>query len=274
MISRLLAGRVLIAVGVLGIIAGLGGIVLGQLLITSADDALSRTLALSGETLDALQDALVVAEETVALVEGGLGRAEVTTGNLAGTLEDGSALLRSTADLTEGRLAESLAAFERSLPGLIDVAAVIDRTLSALSGLPFGPAYTPAEPFDESLRELQRSLAGVPADLRDQAELIRRTGDSLEEVGAGTTAIAGDLGAIREGLDDALTVLRDSTGTARDASVLVGDTQANLRVQLGLARALVVLLGLTTALAQLVPLALGWTFVRPVDAKPLLRQDV
>jgi hypothetical protein len=271
MISRLLAGRILIAVGILGAISGLGGIVLGQLLISSADEALTQSLLLTAETLDALQDAIVVAEETVVLVEGGLARAEQTTGDLAGTVGDGAVLLRSTADLTEDQLAESLEAFESSLPGLIQAASVIDTTLGALSALPFGPAYSPDEPFDDSLRELQRSLAGVPDDLREQGALIRQTGDSLDEVGAGTTAIAADLGAIRAGLDDALDVLADSTATATSASTLIGETREGLRTQLRLARVLVVLLGLTTAAGQLVPLALGWMLLRPPGAVPLLR---
>jgi hypothetical protein len=272
-IGRRLAGRLLVAVGILGVVAGLGGIVLGQLLISSTDEALTQTLTLTGDTLVALQDAIVVAEETVALVEGGLAQAEATTGDLAGTVEDGADLLRSTADLTEDRLAASIGAFEQSLPGLIEAASVIDTTLGALSSLPFGPSYNPDEPFDDSLRELQRSLVGVPADLRAQAALIRETGDSLEDVGEGTTQIAGDLGAIRQGLGEALVVLSDSTATATSASALIGETQDGLRTQLGIARVLVILLGLTTAAGQLVPLALGWSLLQPPGVRPILRDE-
>jgi hypothetical protein len=258
-------------VGVLGVLTGLGGIVVGQLLISSADRALSQSLVLTGETLDALQDTIVVTEQTVALVEDGLGQAETTTADLAGTVGDGATLLRSTADLTENQIAESLGAFEASLPGLIDAAAVIDTTLSALAGLPFGPTYDPDQPFDESLRELQASLDGVPEDLREQAVLLRQTGDSLDEVGVGTTAIARDLGAIRTGLGEALVVLRGSTATAVSARAVIADTQEGLATQLTLARVLVVLLGLTTAAGQIVPLALGWTLLRPVGVRTLLR---
>ncbi len=272
MIDRQFAARILIAVGILGVLSGLGGIVIGQLLVTSTDDALGSSLVLTGETVDALQDAILVAEQTVALVEGGLAQAETTTGDLAGTVSDGATLLRSTADITEGQLADSLGAFEDSLPGLIDAAAVIDVTLSALSGLPFGPTYSPEEPFDESLRELQASLDGVPEDLRAQGALIRATGDSLDEVGAGTTAIADDLGEIREGLAEALVVLQRSTETATDARSLVADTQASIGGQLLLARVLVVLLGLTVAAGQIVPLAIGWTLLRPAGERVLLRQ--
>lgn len=273
MISRLSAGRVLLVVGVIGVLAGLGGIILGQLLITSADDALSRSLVLTGETLEALEDAVVVAEGTVVLVEGGLRQAEATTEDLVGTVDDGAMLLRNIGDLTEDQLAGSLAAFEQSLPGLIDAAGVIDSTLTALATLPFGPSYDPEEPFDDSLRELQASLDGLPEDLREQALLLRETGESLDEVGAGTAEISRDLAAIRTGLDGALEVLRSSTAQATSARELVADTREGLGRQLLLARVLVVLLGLTTAAAQIVPLAIGWSLLRPPGSRPLLRED-
>jgi hypothetical protein len=271
MIDRLLAGRILVTVGLLGVMAGLSGIVLGQLLISSAGDALRDSLVLTSETVDALHDAILVAEETVGLVEGGLVQAEGTVGELAGTVTDGAVLLRSTADLTEGQLAESLAAFEASLPGLIDVAEVIDGSLSALAALPFGPSYDPEEPFDDSLRDLQESLAGVPEDLRAQAILIRATAANLDQVGADTTEISEDIGAIREGMGEAVVVLRRSTDTAVDARTLVADTEESIGAQLLMGRLLVILLGLTAAAAQVVPLALGWVLLRPAGERVLLR---
>lgn len=273
MISRLVAGRLLTALGILGVLGSLAGIVLGQLLLTSADEALSRSLVLTGESLEALEDAVVVAEGTVQLVEEGLGQAETTTAQIAGTVNDGATLLGSTADLTEERLADSLLALEQSLPGLIDVTGVIDTTLTALAALPFGPSYNPDEPFDDSLRELQASLDGVPEDLRRQARLLRATGTNLTEVGAGTEAIAEDLGEIRIGLGDALEVLQDSTTTATSAREAVADTREGLGRQLLQARVLVVLLGLTVAAGQIVPLALGWSLLRPPGARPLLREE-
>jgi methyl-accepting chemotaxis protein len=272
-IRRRSAGRLLIAIGVLGMLAGLGGIVLGQLLVSSVDDALSRSLVLTGESVDALEEALRVSEETVQLVEGGLLSAEATTHGLTTTIGDGATLLRTTADLTEQRLAGSLAAFEQSLPGLIDVASVIDRTLRTLAGLPFGPSYNPPEPFDVSLRELQASLVGVPEDLERQAVLLRQTGDSLDQVGDGAGEIAEDLREIREGLGEALEVLRGSTVAAESARTLVADTQADLDTRLTLARVLIVLFGIATIAGQLVPLGLGWILLHPVGERPLLRED-
>jgi hypothetical protein len=275
MISRRLAGRVLLAVGVVGLVASLGGIVVGRRLINEMDAALGRSLQVTAESVEALQASVALAEETTVLVSEGLGRAEATTRELRDTFEQGSQLLEGTADLTEDRIAGSLEAVEESLPSLIQVAAVIDRTLSALSALPLGPRYNPDEPFDESLREVQRSLAGVPDDLRVQAALIREAGANLREVGEGTDAIAGDLAAITGGLEQAVEILRSYTATATSARDLVVETQEGLGFQVGLARLLVTLLGLTLATGQVVPLALGWTLLQPVEGgRRLLRDDV
>jgi hypothetical protein len=273
MMSRLAAGRLLVALGVVGLLSSLGGIMIGRALVNEADLALQRSLVLTAETLEALQASIAVAEDTVVLVEGGLEQAEVTTQALVGTVEEGADVLHGTADLTEDRIAGSLDAVEEALPSLIQVAAVIDRTLSALSSVPFGPSYDPDEPFDESIREVQRSLAGVPEDLRAQAVLIRAAGDNLSEVAQGTAAIADDLEAIRTGMIGAVDVLGAYTVTATDAADLIADTREGLGRQVRLARWLITLLGLTIAAGQVIPLAIGWSLLRPPGVRPLLSDD-
>jgi hypothetical protein len=274
MMSRLAAGRLLVGLGIIGLLASLGGILIGRSLLAEADLAMQRSLALTGESLEALEASIQVAEETVVLIEGGLEQAEVTTRALVGTVEEGSVLLEATAELTEDRVAGGLEAVDDALPSLIQVAAVIDRTLSALSSVPFGPSYNPDEPFDQSIREIQRSIAGVPEDLREQAVLIRAAGENLGEVAIGTEAIADDLSAIRTGMAGAVDVLGDYTVTAAGASELIADTRDGLGDQVRLARWLITLLGLVIAAGQIIPLALGWSLLRPAGERPLLREDV
>lgn len=274
MLSRLAVGRLLVGIGVLGLVSSLAGIVIGRALVTQTDLALERSLALTADTLVALEASITVAEETMVLVEDGLAQAETTTRDLVTTVEDGSQVLASTADLTEGRVAEGLESVEASLPALVEVASVIDTTLSALSAVPFGPSYDPEEPFDESVRQIQRSIAGVPDDLRAQAALIREAGVNLTDVGEGTEAIAADLAEIRLGLAGAVDVLSGYTVTATDASTLITETREGLGRQASMARLLVTLLGLAVAAGQIVPLGLGYALLRRPDAVPLLRPEV
>jgi hypothetical protein len=272
MVSRTTAGWVLVAIALLGLVASLGGILVGRALLTEAELALERSLTLTSDTLEGLQASITVAEDTVALVEGGLAQAETTTRTLVGTVQEGAVILEGTADLTEGRLADSLESVEESMPSLVQVAGVVDTTLRALSAIPFGPDYSPSEPFDESVREIQRGLVGVPDDLRAQAALIREAAGNLDELGEGTALIAEDLLAIREGMAGAVEVLGSYTATATEAEAMIADTRTGLGSQMGWARVLVTVLGLSVAAGQVVPLGLGYLLLQPPGGRPLLRE--
>jgi hypothetical protein len=271
-LSRVTAGRILLAIGIVGIVTSIAAVLVGRALIGELDRALDRSLVLTGDAVAALRASIEVAEQTAALVDDGLVSATETTRELGTTLDEGAELLDSTATLTEERLAGSIEAVEEGLPALIQVAAVIDRTLTTLAALPFGPAYDPGQRFDDSLRQIQASLDGVPDDLREQAELIRGAGANLAEVGAGTEAVADDLQRIQQGLTGSIELLRGYAATATSASELIGDTQRNLGLQVRLARLLVTLLGVVFAAGQIVPLGLGWTLLQPPGGRLLLRE--
>src|SRR5690606_7598851 len=132
--------------------------------------------------------------------------------------------------------AGGLAAVQDTLPALIQVASVIDTTLGALSVIPFGPDYDPAEPFPDSLRALQAELDGMPEALQEQAGLIRDGADSLGTVRTGTGDIADGLDDLHATVADAGTLIEDYAATAGDARDLVAGNQAALDRQLAWAR--------------------------------------
>jgi ABC-type transporter Mla subunit MlaD len=262
-ISRTLAGKAFIAAGAVGIVASLLGMVVAVAVTAELDRSMRRSLELTGEALEALDASVDVAEETVILVERSLASTEATTRDLVVAFEDGEALLAATADLSEGQIASSLEAVENALPTLIEVAEVMDTTLTALSALPFGPSYDPDEPFDDSLRAVQAELDGLPDDLRAQADLIREAGANLGTVGEGTAAIADDLGGLRDTLDTAASVLGTYARTADEARDLVQQSESNLGRQLVTLRLLIVVGGLAVAAGQVVPLSIGWALRNP-----------
>ncbi|HVM14336.1 MAG TPA: hypothetical protein VM287_08395 [Egibacteraceae bacterium] len=186
------------------------------------------------------------------------------------TFEDAETALGATADLSQDQVAGSLEAVEQALPTLIEVGALMDRTLSALNVVPFAPEYRPVEPFDDSLRSLQRAMEGLPDDLREQAALIGDGRESLGDVREGTVAIADDLGDLHAQLSSALHLLRDYATTAGEAGDLMGDSDVRLSRQLAAARILVVVLGASLLVGQLVPLGIGWLLLHPHAATAFL----
>lgn len=268
--DRVFAGRVLLGIGTVGALVSVLAMVVGWRFLSELDGALESSLGVTAEALDALDASVALADETVGRIEAVLTRTERTTDELAGTIDDTAAALEGVADLSEQELAGSLAAVERSLPALIDVAAVIDRTLGALSRVPFGPDYDPDEPFDDSLREIQRQMDGLPEGLREQAALIRDGQRGLSDLGRGVEGLADEVGAMAATLAAADELLDEYASTAGEAQQVIADSDSSLGTQLAVARGLVVALGLVLVVGQLVPLGLGWILLRPEAGRAFL----
>jgi hypothetical protein len=267
-LDRRQAGLALLGIGGLGVVVSLVATVVGLRFLGQLDTALVDSVGVAAEAVDALGSTVDLAGETVSSITVILSRTAASTRDLSAALADAEEVLLATADLSEQQIAGSLEAVEDTLPALIQVAAVIDRTLSALSVVPFGPDYDPAEPFDDSLRALQAELDGLPEALRAQAALIRDGGRDLATTREGTTAIADDLDELQTTLASSGALLDRYAATASEARQLV--TRDDLGRQLTFARVLVVVLGLTLAAGQLLPLGAGWLLLRPELARSFL----
>jgi hypothetical protein len=251
------------AVGTVGVVTALLGALVGLRATATLADLVADDGVLSADALVTLEGSIVLAQDTVATLEGSLARIETTTRDLAVAFEEGEDLLVATAELSEDEIAPSIAAVEQAMPGLVEAASVIDTALVALSAIPFGPAYDPAEPFDESLRRLEQQLDGLPEDLETQAALIREAGASLGDVRRGTGEVADDLALLHGHLGEAAVLLDGYAETAEDAAAMVTDGRAALGRHLFAARLLIVALGLVLAAGQLVPIGAGWLLLHP-----------
>lgn len=267
---RSLVGRLLLGVGLVGAATSLAGAVVGFRLLGELRGALDDTVGVTAEAVEALQSSVELGGDTFVAVERILDETEATTRELSVALRGTEAALAGVARLSEEELADSLTAVSRSLPALIDVAAVIDRTLAGLSAVPFGPDYDPDERFDDSLRAVQEEFEGLPTALRRQAALIRDGRDRLADVRRGTSRVADDLGTLNATLASAAAVLERYDTAASDARDVVSGSSEGLRRHLGVGRVLVVVLGAVLLASQAVPLGLGWFLLRPEAAAAFL----
>jgi hypothetical protein len=272
-ISRRGASTVLLVIGAVGVAVSLLAIVVGLRFLWHLDRALEDSVGVAAQAVDALGSTVEVAGESLTRITVILDGTATTTRDLSAAIADTEAVLRATADLSEDQIAGSLDAVDEALPALIQVSAVIDRTLSGLSVLPFGPDYDPDEPFDDSLRAIQREFDGLPEALREQAALIRDGSRELRNVRVGTGVIADDLDALQATLAGSAELVQRFAATATDARELVVEDHDGLRQQLTWARVLVVVLGLTLAAGQVLPLGVGWLLRRPEVAAAVLRPE-
>lgn len=255
---RELVGRLLLVVAGIGAAGTVTATVVAVGFLTQLDRTLEASFGVTSEAVDALAGTVDLAVDTLRTVERSLDRTARTTRDVGGALDDAGEVLGATADLTEGQLASSLQEVEDALPALIQVAAVIDRTLSALDAVPFGPDYDPVEPFDDSLRAVRTEIADLPETLREQADLIRRSRRSMRAVGDGTDQIANDIEGLSRSLSAAGELLAGYAETAVGARDVVAEGRAGLGARLDLGKGLAVVLGLSFTLAQVVPAGAGW----------------
>lgn len=267
--DRRTVGLVFLGIGGLGVVVSLVATVVALRFLDQLETALDGSVGVAAEAVDALGATVELAGETVTDVNVILEGTARTTTDLSRALADAEQILIGTADLSEDQIAGSLEAVDGALPALIQVAAVIDRTLSALSIVPLGPDYDPEESFDDSLRAIQREFDGLPGALREQAGLIRDGAGELGTTREGTAAIARDLDELRDTLAASNELLDRYAATAAQTQRLV-TMNADLGRQLGWARVLAVLLGLTVAAGQCLPLGTGWLLVRPELARTFL----
>ena len=254
---RIGIGRLLLGLGVAGIVAGLVVAVLGWQLVGALEEPSRRSLAVAAETVDVLDGSLRVTAETIGALDSGLAGTGQAVDELADALGNGDRLLGEAATLTETQLADALASVNAGLPAAEEAAGAADSTLRALARLPFGPAYSPDQPLDEAIAEVGDSLQGIPGRLRDQAALIERAGGALGRAGTQVEGVGEDLATVDEQLDDAAALVRGSSRTVRRVRGLVDAAQDDLDRQVVIARVLVVAAGLALATAQAAPLSLG-----------------
>lgn len=255
-------GRFMVVTAAVALLASIGGGIAGLILISELDATLGRSLDLTVDALAAVDDSLEVAADTLALVDDGLSNTQEASTEVVGALRSGAELLQSTADLTEDELAPGITAVEQSLPNIVTVASAVDSALSGLSQLPLGISYDPSEGLDDSLRDLQTSLAGTGEELGDQSQLIRDASAELVDVADGTETIADDLVRLDSGIGDARALVDEYAQTADSTGALIAETRSELDARSAAAAVMVILLALAVGLGQLAPLYIGRQLLR------------
>jgi methyl-accepting chemotaxis protein len=249
--------RLLRAVAVLGVVTALVVGLAGWMVLGQAQRALGDSLQLTADTLEALDASAGVAGETIAALGTSLAVLEQTSADLDVAFADGERLMAELSGLVRTDVAGTLDAVEGALPGVVDVARSIDTTLSALSLLPFGPTYDPAEPFAASLQDVATAIDGVPERLREQADVIDETAVSLGAVGQGVGDLSSQLVDFEETLAATAELLATYDQTIEEGSALVADAGEGLEARLWLGRLALVLFAVSFAAMQVVPLHLA-----------------
>ena len=259
------AGRVMIGVGIVGIVVAAVGVVAGW-------QFLGRINAATGDSLDVTIETLDSVEESVDLVDGVLDAVAETVETTAATLttvvesfDASTGVVDEIKDLTDtvGPTLGDAAANLRSLEG---VAGGIDSLLEGLSNIPFAPSYDSDLGLEPAIGELADDLAVLPDEFAATSTELDGFIGSLEDLSVQVDRLTRDISDVTaelDGRDEVIARYRENISSAQAVAV---DTRDGLDGDLGLLRILLVVGAINFAVGQIVPIWVGRSLLREADA--------
>jgi CBS domain-containing protein len=221
--------------------------------ISSGLERLRTTADASIAALDAADQTIDAASQlSTTVLESLDGLTRVGPG-LTTSGEEAAVVIEEVSELTGNQLSRSIAAIESSLPAMIEAAAVMDDTLTALSFV--GVGYDPEVPLDDGLRELANGLDGIPEELAAQGDSLGRLSERVGAVTRDLDGVTASIVGTRDDLESATLLLdtyREVVTRARAGVGGGGVGTSPLTVAVPAIRVLVVV-------ATAAGLAMAWT---------------
>ena len=276
MFLRRIIGLIMLLTGLVILALSLAGAYYAGDVIGSLSDGLANSLRLASQSLDSARDTLALARDTLDDVNGGLGTAVTATANAGRTLNDSRPLLDNVTAVTTQEVPEAVEGIQAALPNMIEVASVIDRTLTTLSSvgidrtipLPFGGSiplqfdlgidYDPETSFDDSLRVFEASLTGLPESLRGLEDDLQATNANLATLATDLQSTSDNLTLINTRMGEIAPLMDQYTALVDELSRTVTQVEADLGDRLSLLRTGIIALLIAVGLSQLASIYLGW----------------
>ena len=259
------AGRLMIGLGVTGVVVASFGMVVGWIFVGQIASASDDSVEVTAQTLDAVDDTIDLADDVlVSTVEA----VDALAGSLAAvsrSFESGTAAIDDIASLAD-TLGPSLADAGNTVRTLERVGGQVDSVLNAVSNLPVVPDYDSENGLGATFGRLADTLEELPGQLET-------TSGSLTDFTADAGELQGELdrfsdavATIATDLDDTATLVDQYRASVADARVLAVDTKNDLDLSVTLMRVLLVVGGITLLLGQIVPLWLGRSLLDDLES--------
>lgn len=257
------------------VVSLLGAITVGDA-IRNLTSGIQSTLALTSDGLATARGSILLAQGTITDVGAALDTAVTTTGNLSTTVLETKPLLENVRTVTTQEVPDNLESIQTALPSIIQVASVIDTTLTRLANfgidqqlqLPLGVTvplqfdlgidYNPEVPFADSMRQLQTSLDGLPESLRALEGDLTTTVDNVGVLSSDLSATSTSLSAVNDRIAELGPMMDEYVRLIDDLTATMGDVQERVEGQLDMIATGATILFVLLALSQLAPLYLGF----------------
>jgi methyl-accepting chemotaxis protein len=243
-------------IAVVGVVVAIAGTIVVWRFLGDLERNTDRSLLIGEEAATTLVDTVDVADEVVAGLDDGLATLEQTFSALDAVLTSTVDVARSTAILAAD-LPARLDEIDRAFASLQSIGETVDRTLSALSDIPFGPDYDPDGSFTDAIAEIRASFDPLQANLDAIADELSTFADGSDGLQAELDSLALDVERTRTALDGTDELLDRYRRTAEEARTLAADSRPDLSDSMTSTRWILVLVGLLIAAAQIVPWVLS-----------------
>ncbi len=258
--QRRIAGALLMASAVLGLLVSLAGIISVSYAGVVLQSGLQQQLDTLERSLDATSEGLNIAGTSLVEAERTVGNLSATVAGASQTVADTQPGLAALETLSGTRLPATIVSTRQALDSAAETARAVDAMLRTLSI--FGVPYNPDVP-------LNVAIAGVAETLDDVPPALTAIGEGIDTAQQNTTRIAADLVEVATGLEALSANLGSARGVVGQYQKVVEDLRrqvANIRAAapfwIGLLSWGVILLLVCLALAQPGLLVQGWDLYR------------
>ena len=256
-LQRRTIGKVMIAIGVVGVLAGIGAVIVGETLVHQVETSVDDSLVVTTKGLAAVNDSIAATGTIVQTIREGVANVGTTLASVRQAIDNSSTAISDTGQFLGGSLPDSIAAVSNVLPTIKSVAHTIDTTLRTLSKAPFGPNYKPSKPFDQTIGDLSTALDPLPAQLRSLAKDFTGLSSSTSAISTNLATLSDDITRLQTQLNSVSTLVGRYSATAVEATAIAASSRKDLHDSARSTRWLLIALGLVFIAGQLVPIWLG-----------------
>lgn len=196
---RRLVGILLIIAAIGGLVFSVVGIVAAQQVKPSMVASLQNTLDLLVQTLDTTSQGLVVTQGALENSVNMIAALQSTLETTAKTIESTNPMIDQITQIIDEDVPDTIIATQDALNTAQKSAQVVDSLLGTLSKVPLiGLNYNPEVPLSEALGEVASSLEDLPASLKGMTDNLKTTQSNVQTFQADISVTAESVGDIKE----------------------------------------------------------------------------
>lgn len=271
---RRIVGLIFIIIAIAGWFIAYQGLQLTNQFIDNLSLSINNTMQITTDTLTNVENSLVVAKQTITDLGATLATMETTAADMAAGIDDAQPLMEEVNIVVTQDVPNSIETLQIALPTLVEVASVVDDTLTTLSrfridqsifgiqlNYDLGINYNPEVPFDQAVVELGAGLEGLPQTLRGLETQLVLTQSSMNTMSHNMDQLATDMANLNTGIAEVQPVMDEYIRIVVDTNDRLRLSRNQISTQADQVKQIFGIIFIWMGLFQLVPLYLGLEMV-------------